>query len=101
MGDLERYAGKVGVTRLAGSSDAAPQFIGGLRGAIERNTMRYYLAVAAYLDALATPASERFDRRLQHWFSATEAYARQLHEVDQDTYIAMKHREYLRQQSPP
>ena len=94
-------AGKVGFTRTSGADAAQPQYIGGLRGAIERNTMRYYLAVAAYLDALATPASERFDRRLQHWFSATEAYARQLHEVDQDTYIAMKHREYLRQQSPP
>jgi hypothetical protein len=36
---------------------------------------------------------------LQSWFSATERYARQLHEMDRAQYIAMKRAEDLRQQT--
>ena len=92
-------SGKVGFTVISDPDDPQPEFIGGVRGAIERNTMRYYLAIDAYLGALATPAPERFEQSLERWFSATELYPRQLHEVDRDTYFAMKRSEYLRQQS--
>ena len=30
------------------------------------------------------------------WFDSTERYARQLHEVDRDDYLAMKRNEYKR-----
>jgi len=63
--------------------------------------MRYYLAIDAYLGALATPIPQRFDESLERWFMATERYATQLHEVDHDSYVTMKHREYVRQQIPP
>ena len=92
--------GKVGFTTDSAASAAAPQFIGGARGMAERNTMRYYLAIDAALGALAAPAPQRFEQSLERWFTATERYARQLHEVDHDTYIAMKRREYQRQQAP-
>jgi hypothetical protein len=91
-------SGKVGFTKIGNPDDPHPEFIGGVRGTIERNTMRYYLAIDAYLGALATPAPERFEQSLERWFSATERYPRQLHEVDRDTYLAMKRSEYLRQQ---
>jgi len=92
-------SGKVGFTVIGDPHDRQPKFIGGVRGAIERNTMRYYLAIDAYLGALATPAAGRFEQSLERWFSATELYPRQLREIDRDSYFAMKHREYARQQS--
>lgn len=63
--------------------------------------MRYYLAIDAHLGALATPAPERFEESLERWFTATERYALQLHEVDHDAYLTMKRREHLRQQQMP
>jgi hypothetical protein len=90
---------KVGFTIIGDPDDPQPEFIGGVRGAIERNAMRYYLCIDAYLGALATPAPERFEDSLARWFDATELYSRQLHEVDRETYFAMKRREYLRQQT--
>ncbi len=88
---------KVGFTIIGNSDDPQPTFIGGVRGIVERNVMRYYLAIDAYLGALAAPAPERFEQSLERWFDATERYSRQLHEVDRDSYLAMKRREYLRQ----
>jgi hypothetical protein len=90
---------KVGFTVIEGPSDSQPEFIGGVRGAIERNTMRYYLAIDAYLGALATPGPARFEQSLERWFNATELYPRQLREIDRDTYFAMKRSEYARQQT--
>ncbi len=86
-------AGKVGFTSQGN------ELIGGMRGVVERNTMRYYLAVDAYLNAAAGPAEQRVERRLAAWFDATEQYKRQLHEIDRDTYLAMKRKEVQRQQT--
>jgi hypothetical protein len=90
---------KVGFTVIGDSNDPGPKFIGGVRGAIERNTVRYYLALDAYLGALATPAPARFEQSLERWFNATELYPRQLREIERDTYFAMKRSEYARQQT--
>lgn len=84
-------ASKVGFTRTA---DAG--YIGGMRGAIERNTMRYYLAIEAYLASLSAPAAQQRTKRLETWFAATEQYARQLHEVDRNDYLTMKFNEFRR-----
>jgi hypothetical protein len=90
-------AGKVGFTQV--SEGARPAYIGGMRGAAERNIMRYYLAIEAYQASLARPTAERLESRLKHWFDATEEYARQLHEVDKASYLTMKKDEHQRQQS--
>ena len=92
---------KVGFTSAGQPSSGQADYIGGVRGVVERNTMRYYLAIDAYLGALSTPPAQQFEKRLQNWFSATELYPRQLHEVDRATYLDMKRREYLRQQTSP
>lgn len=84
-------ASKVGFTRTAGAD-----YIGGMRGAIERNTMRYYLAIEAYLASLSAPTAQQRTRRLESWFAATEQYARQLHELDRADYLSMKLREFAR-----
>lgn len=92
---------KVGFTMVDGDNEHAPHLVGGVRGALERNIMRYYLAIDAYLGSLETPAPERFDASLERWFTATERYAIQLHEVDHEAYVTMKRNEYLRQQILP
>jgi hypothetical protein len=66
----------------------------GVRGAIERNAMRYYLAIDAYLDTMGAPAGQQVDKRINAWFTATERYPRQLHEMDRSTYVTMKRQEY-------
>jgi hypothetical protein len=93
-------SGKVGFS-VVGQRDGQPVYVDNVRGVVERNTMRYYLAVDAYLDSLSAPPQERQERRLRQWFAATERYARQLHEVDQADYLAMKRKEIARQQADP
>lgn len=71
----------------------------GMRGAIERNAMRYYLAIDAYLDTMEAASGQRVEKRIQRWFTETERYPKQLHEMDRETYVAMKRLEYGRQQT--
>ncbi|MCX5812628.1 MAG: hypothetical protein NT178_08810 [Proteobacteria bacterium] len=89
---------KVGFTSNGLQSNGQPDYVGGIRGMVERNTMRYYLALDTYLNALSLPADKRLEKCLSSWFSATEQYARQLHELEQQEYIQMKYQEYQRQQ---
>jgi hypothetical protein len=96
-------SGKVGFTIAGTQADGKPRHIGGMRGVVERNTMRYYLAVEAFLGSLSAPPQQRVEKRLRDWFAATERYPRQLHELERDEYLEMKRREYQRQQAhlPP
>jgi hypothetical protein len=89
--------GKVGFTTVANTQP--PVYVGGVRGAVERNTMRYYLAIEAYLASLGRPVLQQLDARLKYWFDATEEYSEQLNEVTRDSYLLMKKEEYRRQQS--
>lgn len=84
---------KVGFTATGKASDGSPQYIGGVRGVVERNTMRYYLAIDSFLDF---PTAADLEKRLASWFDATEQYARQLHETERTDYLAMKRNEYRR-----
>ena len=89
--------GKVGFTKVM--SDEKSVYVGGMRGAVERNTMRYYLAIEAYLVSLKHSPMQSPEARLQYWFDATEEYPLQLREVDRSSYLAMKKDEYQRQQA--
>lgn len=88
---------KVGFSPAGRDGDGSLRYVGGIRGVAERNTMRYFLAIEAALDALALPPERRDEARLRRWFDATERHPRQLHEMDWPTYLAMKRRE-LREQ---
>lgn len=92
-------ADKVGFTTTAGASAGQPEYIGGVRGLVERNTMRYYLAIDSYLGSLSSPPDKRLEQRFTSWFDATEEYPRQLHEVSRQDYLQMKYKEYERQQT--
>ena len=90
---------KVGFTITGRQPDGQPDYIGGVRGPVERNTMRYFLAIDAYLGALTVPLPEQFEKRLRAWYDSTDVYARHLHEVDRAAYLEMKRNEYRRQQA--
>ena len=92
-------ADKVGFTTAARGGTGQPAYIGGVRGAIERNVMRYYLAIDAHLASLSVPPDQRVDKAIQTWFDNTERYPRQLREMDRATYLAMKRGEHERQQA--
>lgn len=92
-------ADKVGFSVTGKDANGQPIYMGGVRGAVERNAMRYYLAIDAYLDSLAGPPAQQVERRIQGWFNATERYPRQLREMDRPTYVAMKRNEVERQQA--
>jgi hypothetical protein len=92
---------KVGFTIIGKRPDGSPIYAGDVRGVMERNTMRYYLAIDAYLSALSAPPDQRLETRLQNWFTATEHYPLQLHEIAQKEYLTMKHKEYQRQTAGP
>lgn len=88
---------KVGFTRIGAPRAKEEAYVGGMRGVVERNTMRYYLAIDSYLDSLSQPPDQRLEKRLTSWFEATERYPRQLREVDQAAYLKMKRAEVERQ----
>ncbi len=84
---------KIGFSVTDRPANGDPVYVGGVRGVIERNAMRYFLAIDAYLNA---PGDA--ERRALDWFVASERYPRQLHEMAQATYLEMKRREVRRQE---
>ena len=94
----DAYLATSGRAKVGFSKAADGALVGGVQGVAERNTMRYFLAIEAYLDSLSAPASQRAEKRLRDWFAATERHPQQLREMGQAEYLAMKRREL--QQSP-
>ena len=96
---MQAYLATVGRSKVGFSqvdNDGRRELVRGMRGIMERNTMRYYLAIEAYLGSLATPQPQRVDKRLADWYLAQSRYPRQLREMDRDDYMAMKQREIRR-----
>jgi len=89
---------KVGFTVSGTRADGQADYIGGVRGLVERNTMRYYLAIDSFLGAVGVAPAAQLEHRLQSWFTAVERYPRQLHEMDRGAYLEMKRAENSRQQ---
>jgi len=87
---------KVGFSLVTGQN-GAPVYIGGVRGAVERNTVRYYLALQTFMDTIKTPEGQRFEKRIGRWYDLTARYPRQLKEVEKSEYLANKRREHLNQ----
>ena len=83
---------KVGFS-VVDHQDGKPVYVGGVLGLLERNTMRYYLAIDAYLGAYSLPAADQPEKRIRDWYASTERYARQLHEMEQADYLDMKRKE--------
>jgi hypothetical protein len=99
QGYLATFGGaKVGFSVVGHRAGGEPIYVGDVRGMLERNTMRYYLAVDAYLRALDAPPQKQLEARLHDWFAATERFPEQLHELSESEYLDIKRHEYRRQQ---
>jgi len=90
---------KVGFSMREASEGGTAELVGGVRGLVERNTMRYYLAIDAYLRSLPLAPGLQVESRLQTWYQQSEHYSRQLHDVDRAAYLEMKRAEIARQRS--
>lgn len=88
---------KVGFTMV--DEDGKQTYIDGVRGAVERNTMRYYLALQTYLETLKVPEAQRFEQRISRWYDLTAKYPRQLKEIDKPAYLSNKKMERAQQEA--
>jgi hypothetical protein len=88
---------KVGFTQVGTDPAGKPEYIKGVRGVVERNAMRYYVAIDSFLNALPLPRDQQFEKRLHDCIDTLDKYALQLHEVERDVYIKMKRNERRRQ----
>ena len=89
---------KVGFSVVDRKPDGQPVYIANVRGLVERNCMRYFLAIEAYLSAYPLPPADQLERRLREWYAGAERYPVQLHEMERGDYLAMKRKEIAHQQ---
>ena len=90
-------SGKVGFTVTGTDEKGDPVYIGGSRGAVERNAVRYYFAIQSFMSTLHFPAASRFSRRIDTWYELTNRYRKQLFELDKKDYRAFKINEHENQ----
>jgi hypothetical protein len=88
---------KIGFTIVSHDEHGEPIYIDGVKAIIERNVMRYFLALSVYLKATRQAGRVAFRTMLGQWFDATERYHAQLYEYGRDTYIKAKLHESLNQ----
>lgn len=88
---------KVGFRREGSGPGESPAYVKGLRGMIERNTMRHYLALEALLGTQAVPAAHGFEARLNAAYELMERYPLQLHDLEKAEYLDAKRREWENQ----
>jgi hypothetical protein len=96
---MKAYLATTGSAKVGFSTveeDGIRRYVGGMRGVMERNTMRYFLAIEAYLNSLSAPLGERLEKRLNEWYAYSEKYRRQLWEMERGEYLAMKRAETRR-----
>jgi len=90
-------SGKVGFTTTGRDPAGRRLLVGGLRGLVERNAMRNFLALDAWLDSFDAPATERFEHSVRHMTMLTGQYPDQLVEMPATDYQAIKLREWREQ----
>lgn len=89
--------GKVGFTVVGTGRDGKPAHVDGRRGIVERNAVRYYFAIQAYLEGLSVPQQQRVEHTFERWFELTERYPVQLHELERSEYLQGKRLEFEEQ----
>lgn len=90
--------GKLGFSITGKDDKGNPIYVEGVRGIIERNAVRYYLAIQSYLDTLDISTAQRFKARISKWFDLTEKHHLQLYEMDKTDYLQYKQQEHKDQQ---
>ena len=88
---------KVGFTVTGTDKNGNPTYIGGPRGSIERNAVRYYFALMSFMNTLRYPEDSRFSMRISEWYDLTSRYRKQLFDLDKKDYLTFKTKEHLNQ----
>jgi len=88
---------KVGFTVTGRDGNDRPVYIGGPRGAVERNAVRYYFAIQSYMSALHNPASSTLSKRTGTWYDLTTRYRQQLVDLEKKDYLSFKSAEHRNQ----
>lgn len=86
---------KTGFSRVDENGELQP--VQGIRGIIERNVMRYHLAINAFFSTRTFPEDQRQEASLINWFKQNDSYP-QLHEMDEAEYLEIKREEWQNQQ---
>lgn len=84
---------KVGFTVVGVDSDGKPIYVRGIKGVVERNVIRYFLAGKAFMATRKLPHDKRYKALLQYWYNETEKYHQQLYEMSKKQYLETKLRE--------
>lgn len=71
---------KVGFTVVDRDAQGRPVYVGDLRGGIERNLARYFLAIEANAASRTMAAAQQPEARVRAWIAGTERYPAQLRE---------------------
>ncbi len=90
---------KIGFSKAWDASTGRYEYAGGSQGAIERNSMRYFLAIQAFMDTRKVPEERRWQVRFSHWYDLTDRFRAQLFEMSKREYLQVKRKEW--QQMPP
>lgn len=90
---------KVGFTVTGRDGNGQNIFIGGPRGAIERNAVRYYFAIQTFMSTLRYSEQGLFNARISQWYDLTARYRKQLYDLDKKDYLAFKTKEHENQKT--
>jgi hypothetical protein len=88
--------GKVGFTVVGKNKAGEPEYVDGMLALIERNAMRYFLAVDAY-----TAAPDSVEKQLAMWHAGTQKYPRQLDDHTEANYLKFKREDLQRMAKQP
>jgi len=80
---------KVGFTIKQYDQEQHPVYVRGIQGIVERNSMRYFLAIQAFLDTVQDDRSD-WQARMNRWYQLSEPFKTQLIEYDDKKYIEYK-----------
>ena len=81
---------KVGFTVTGSDANGKNVYIGGPRGAIERNAVRYYFAIQTFLNTTQYPEKNLFSMRTSEWYDLTTRYRKQLFDLEKQDYLTYK-----------
>jgi hypothetical protein len=90
---------KVGFTVIETDRNGNPVYLGGPRGAVERNAVRCYFAIQSFMNTAHYPEVSRFSMRTSQWYDLTTRYRKQLFDLEKKDYLEYKSAEHVNQLS--
>jgi hypothetical protein len=90
MATLGMYLVTSGRSKHGFSVDAQGRPVRGFRGSVERNVMRYLLAIEAHAKMAELDPEARFQASLDRWLEGADRYPLQIAELDRDRYRRIK-----------